>query len=141
MPKEMRRIDGHVCRPVVEWIRKEVESMPKGWGEKERCLPAKSEQVELMQQQMLSIYRHIRRRVLQGAFKNNKRIKAEWAEEGWEDGIEMMIRGDRWEQLWERWASSRPQAMEENSLKRFKDEFRRVVVCHIDKHSSEGMLV
>ena len=137
----MRRIDGHICQPVVEWIRKEIDSMPKGWGGKERCLPAKEDQVELMQQQMLSIHRHIRRRVLMGAIKNNRKIKAEWAEEGWEDAIEAMIREDRWEQLWERWADSRPHAMKENSVKCFKERFKRVVVCHIDKHSSEGMLV
>ena len=137
----MKRIEGHICQPVVEWIRSTSESMPKGWGGKERCLPAREDQVNRMQEQMIGIHRHIRRRVLENMARNNKRIKAEWATEGWEDGIEAMIRGDRWNQLWERWADSRPAAMEEKSLLRFKTEFRHVVVCHIDKHSSEGMLI
>ena len=94
-----------------------------------------------MQKQMLGIQRHIRRRVLQGAMRNKKEIQADWAAEGWTDGIEAMIREERWGCLWERWARSRPNAMEESSLRRFKDEFRKVVVCHVDKHNSEGMLV
>ena len=73
--------------------------------------------------------------------KHGSSIKAEWASEGWEDGIQAMIREDRWANLWERWARSRPNAMEESSLKKFKEEFRPVVVCHVDKHSSEGMLI
>ena len=137
----MRRIDGHVCQPLVEWIRKEAEAMPKGWGGRERCLPAKEEQIETMRNQMLGIHRHIRRRILQGAIKSKKPIKAEWANEGWLDGVEAMIKEDRWGDLWERWARSRPSAMEESSLKRFKQEFKKVVVCHVDKHSSEGMLI
>ena len=115
--------------------------MPEKWGGKERCLPAKDEQVELMQGQMLGIHRHIRRKVLEGMLREGRTIKEEWASEGWEDGIEAMIREERWAQLWEKWARSRPNAMEESSLKRFKEEFKRVVVCHIDKHSSEGMLI
>ena len=55
MPKEMKRIEGHICQPLVEWIRARETAMPKGWGGKERCLPAKEEQVELMQNQMLGI--------------------------------------------------------------------------------------
>ena len=65
----------------------------------------------------------------------------EWAQESWEDGIENMIREERWRMLWERWARSRPQAMEESSLRGFKEVFKRVVVCHIDKHNSEGLLI
>ena len=47
----MKRIEGHICQPLVEWIRARETAMPKGWGGKERCLPAKEEQVELMQNQ------------------------------------------------------------------------------------------
>ena len=141
MPQDMRRIEGHICQPLVEWIRSTTEEMPKGWGGKERCLPAKQDQVNLMQEQMIRIHRHIRRRVLSNMAKQNKRAKADWAVEGWEDGIEAAIREDRWNQLWEKWAESRPAAMEERSLLRFKNEFRRLVVCHVDKHSSEGMLI
>ena len=112
MPKEMKRIDGHVCQPLVEWIRQKEESMPKGWGGKERCLPDKSEQVELMQNQMLGIHRHIRRRVLEGLVKQGSSIEVDWASEGWEDGIEAVIREERWANLWERWVNSRPNAME-----------------------------
>ena len=140
MPTEMRRIDGHICEPVVEWIRRESDEMPKGWGGKERCLPSKEEQVDLMQSQMLRIHRHIRRRVMEKMTKTNKIDTADRATENWEDGIETMIRGERWSQLWEKWARSRPAAMEEKSLIRFKNAFREVVVCHVDKHSSEGML-
>ena len=80
---------------MVEWIRATAEGMPKDWGGKERCLPAKVDQVNLMQEQMIGIHRHIRRRVLGNMAKQNRRIKAEWATENWEDGIEAMIRGDR----------------------------------------------
>ena len=141
MPKEMRRIDGHICQPVLEWIRSQVDMVPEGSGGKERCLLAKEEQAELMQTQMLKIHRHIRRRVVEGAIKNGKMIKEEWAQESWEDGIENMIREERWRMLWERWARSRPQAMEENNLRGFQEVFKRVVVCHIDKHNSEGLLI
>ena len=34
-----------------------------------------------------------------------------------------------------------PQAMEENNLRGFQEVFKRVVVCHIDKHNSEGLLI
>ena len=99
MPKEMKRIDGHVCQPLVEWIRRESDEMAKGWGGKERCLPFQGDQVELMRSQILKIQRHIRRRVLENMKRSDKQIKAEWATESWEDEIEEMIQGERWSQL------------------------------------------
>ena len=61
--------------------------------------------------------------------------------EEWKHGIETILRQSKWEELWEKWARSRPEAVRAEVIAQFREEFKGLVTVHIDNHLEEGMAV
>ena len=104
-----------------------------------------------MQQKMTNLQNHIRRKILKkfdsaatprassapaGAVKLPQWMQAEPDEE-----VERIVKQIEWEQIWQRWTSSKFDPVHEDSLEQMKAQLKHFVVTHVDKNQNEGMIL
>ena len=137
----MTRVDGHVFQPLVPWIRLLGVEVPAQWSAKERCIAEKMHEVKRVSDQVASIQNHIKRKLIARERKNGSVNLNTWAAEGWIDGIDDHIRKTRWDILWEKWAATRPTAVNDKVLDPVKNSIGNRVVTRVDKHPGEGIIM
>ena len=126
----------------MEWLKQqEGVSTAKSWSGKARMLPDKDKEVELVKGRLIGIQRQIRRKILRKFRQDGHDVSWMWALGEWSDGIEESLGGDRWAQIWDHWASSRPEVLVRSEIAPFYHKLRSFVVSPVDKHQGEGLIM
>jgi hypothetical protein len=136
----MRKLNGHIFQPLTPWLAKQGVTIPQGWNLKSANIPECNDQIKMVEENV----EKCQLRILKKITKNQKKYGAS-------EGVVVaelqktarmkITRTMKIQIAWNRWTHNNQGCMYQSELEKHRELLRRAVICPVDKHNGEGIIL
>ena len=139
----MHKLEGHVFERLTPWVHAQLSGVEHSSTGNLRCRPRLQTQLAVVKQRFRSVHSRLARKIWRDSTRHEdwKASFQSWAQMGTNYAINKCLRDATFPALWRLWARSDPAIPDEQDLLNLRPRLANLVVAHVDKLPTEGMIL
>lgn len=139
----MQKLEGHIFQRLTPWVQQQLPSTSSETLGNSRCRPRPSSQLRAVEERFRSVHTRLARKIwrdstTEGRWEDSFRS---WQQLGTSYALNRCLREATFPGLWRLWGRAAPTIPDEQDLLNLRPMLDRLVVTHVDKLPTEGMIL
>ena len=139
----MHKLEGHIFQRLTPWVQQNVPRVTEPIPGNLRCRPKLSSQIAAVEERLRSLHSRLAKKICRDSTSNGNWGDAfrSWSHLGSQYALNRCLREATFPTLWSMWGRAVPALPDEQELLDLRPMLSNLVVTHVDKLPTGGMIL